>query len=273
MQPTPRSYLFVPGDRPDRFEKAARSGADSVILDLEDSVAPPRKSAARDAVACALDPDRPCLVRVNALTTEWFEADFEAVARPGLLGIVLPKAEEPAAVAAVAGRLDGKALVLIIETALGVWNARRIAEASGVTRLAFGALDFQVDAGIPGDREELAYARSRVVLASRIAGLPAPIDGVTVALTDRERLGADIEYARRMGFGAKLCIHPDQVAPVNDSFVPLPAEVRWAERVIETAAAAPGVAFQLDGELVDVPVIERARRILAVVAEQREERT
>lgn len=271
MQPTPRSYLFVPGDRPDRFDKAHQSGADAVILDLEDSVSGPHKQAARDAVWQALDPDQPSLVRVNAMATEWFEADFEAVMRPGLLGIVLPKAENPATIAELVGRAQGAALVLLVETALGVWNVRRMADVKGVTRLAFGAIDFQIDARVEGDREALIYARSRIVLASRVAGLPAPIDGVTVALADPRRLGADVEYARRLGFGAKLCVHPAQVDPVNRGFGPSAAEVTWAERVVDAAATAETAAFQLDGELVDIPVIERARRILVHAAAQREE--
>ncbi len=259
-----RSYLFVPGDRPDRFEKAWQSGADAVILDLEDAVQGAHKDLAREAVASWLSPERPVYVRINGTSTPWFERDLAVVGPPGVLGVVLPKAEQPEQVAQVAARLSGAAQVLLLlETALGVWNARALAQAPRVERLAFGAVDFQLDTGINGEQEELLYARSRLVLASRVAGLVPPIDGVTMALDDLTRLREGVARARRLGFGGKLCIHPGQVETINQGFAPTDAERTWARRVLEAVEASGAGALRLDGELIDRPVIARARSILA----------
>jgi citrate lyase subunit beta / citryl-CoA lyase len=204
-----RTYLFVPGSRPDRFEKARRSGAHAVILDLEDAVEDKQKDLARENVASWLSRERPVYVRINGTETPWFERDLEVVRMPGVLGIALPKAEHPEQIAQVAAYLTGEALVIpTIETALGVWNVRALAQAPGVERLAFGSIDFQLDTGITGGQEELLYARSRLVLASRITSILPPVDGVTVALDDMARLQDDVARARRLGFGGKLCIHP-----------------------------------------------------------------
>ena len=259
-----RTYLFVPGNRPDRFEKARQSGADAVILDLEDAVQSAHKDLAREAVATWLQPARPVYVRINGMGTSWFERDLEVVGLPGVLGVVLPKAEHPEQVAQVAARLTGQAQVLpLLETALGVWNARALAQAPRVERLAFGSVDFQLDTGITGDQEELLHARSRLVLASRIASILPPVDGVTMALDDLTRLRDDVVRARRSGFGGKLCIHPKQVETINREFAPTEAERVWARRVLEAVEATGAGALRLDGELIDRPVIARARSILA----------
>ena len=257
------SYLFVPGSRPDRFEKAWKAGADAVILDLEDAVPSESKSEAREAVAAWLSPEHPVYVRVNGTATAWFEADLEAIARPGLAGVVLPKSEDPNGIAEVVARTPEEArLVPLLETALGVWNSRDLAEAPRVERLAFGSIDFQLDTGIEGEDEELLYARSRLVLASRVAGIPPPLDGVTTALDDPDRLAADVERARRLGFGGKLCIHPKQIEAVNRGFTPTEAEISRAKRVLEAVEASGTGAARLDGEMIDRPVIERAKAIL-----------
>ncbi len=259
-----RTYLFVPGNRPDRFEKARQSGAHAVILDLEDAVEGRQKDRARENVASWLSPKRPVYVRINGTGTPWFERDLELVRMPGVLGVVLPKAEHPEQIVQVAAYLTGEALVLpLLETALGVWNARALAQAPRVERVAFGAIDFQLDTGITGEQEELLYARSRLVLASRIAGILPPADGVTVALDDMARLQDEVARARRLGFGGKLCIHPRQVDTINRGFAPTESECAWARRIVEAAKATEAGAFRLDGELVDRPVIERARAILA----------
>jgi citrate lyase subunit beta / citryl-CoA lyase len=256
-----RSYLFVPGNRPDRFEKARQSGADAVILDLEDAVQSTHKDLAREAVASWLSTTRPAYVRINAAGTPWFERDLEVVGLPGVLGVVLPKAEQ---IAEVAAHLTGEAHVLpLLETALGIWNALALAQAERVERLAFGAVDFQLDTGISGEREELLYARSRLVLASRAASILPPVDGVTMTFDDLIRLREDVAYARRLGFGGKLCIHPRQVERINRGFAPTDAERAWARRVLSAAQVTGAGALQLDGELIDRPVIERARSILA----------
>jgi len=264
-----RSYLFVPGNRPERFEKAWQSGADAVILDLEDAVQSAHKDLARQAVAAWLEPERPVYVRINGTGTPWFERDLEVAGIPGILGVVLPKAEHPEQVAQVAGLLAGEARVLpLLETALGVWNARALAQVPRVERLAFGSVDFQLDTGITGDQEELLYARSRLVLASRVASILPPVDSVTMALDDMTRLREDVARARRLGFGGKLCIHPRQVETINRGFAPAEAERAWARRVLEAVEATEATgagALRLDGELIDRPVIERARSILAQV--------
>jgi citrate lyase subunit beta/citryl-CoA lyase len=259
-----RTYLFVPGNRPDRFEKAGQSGTHAVILDLEDAVQGTQKDLARETVASWLSPERPAYVRINGTGTPWFERDLEVVGLPGVLGVVLPKAEHPEQVVQVAACLTGGALVLpLLETALGVWNVRALAQAPGVERLAFGTIDFQLDTGISGDQEELLYARSHLVLASRISGLLPPVDGVTMALDDLTRLRDDVARARRLGFGGKLCIHPRQVETINRGFAPTESERAWARRVLEAAEATGAGALRLDGELIDRPVVERARSILA----------
>jgi citrate lyase subunit beta/citryl-CoA lyase len=258
-----RTYLFVPGNWPDRFEKAWQSGADAVILDLEDAVQSAHKDLAREAVAAWLSPTRPAYVRINGTGTPWFERDLEVVGLPGIMGVVLPKAEHPEQVTQVAACLSGEALVLpLLETALGIWNARVLAKAPRVERLAFGSVDFQLDTGISGEQEELLYARSRLVLASRVASILSPIDGVTMALNDLTRLREDVVRARRLGFGGKLCIHPKQVETINREFAPTDAERVWARRVLEAAETTGAGALQFDGELIDRPVIERAKSIL-----------
>ncbi len=258
-----RSYLFVPGDRPERFAKALASGADAVIVDLEDGVKPDRKALAREAIAGFLSAERPVCVRVNGSRTEWFEADLAVAARAGVAAVMLPKSETPAQVAAVARALaPGTGVIALVETVRGILDARTLAAAPGVARLAFGSVDFQLDAGIQGEGEELLYARSRLVLASRAAGILPPVDGVTTDLDNPERIAADVDRARRLGFGGKLCIHPKQVEPVNTGFAPSAREVAWARKVVEAAGAAGAGAIRLDGELVDRPVVERANAIL-----------
>ncbi|MHB1011548.1 MAG: HpcH/HpaI aldolase/citrate lyase family protein [Desulfobacteria bacterium] len=260
---TERSFLFVPGIRPDRFDKAWNSGADGVILDLEDAVPADRKGAARQAVMSWMSADRPVFVRVNGAGTDEFGDDVAAIARPGLAGVLLPKAERVEEIAALSGGLaEGTRIVPIVETAAGVWNVMALASAPRVHRLAFGSLDFQLDVGIEGEDIELLYARSRIVLASRAAGIRRPLDGVTTSIEDGARLAADVDRARRLGFGGKLCIHPRQVQAVNRGFAPTEEEIAWARNVLGTAGSSGEGAFRLDGEMVDRPVIERAKAIV-----------
>lgn len=257
-----RSYLFVPGDRPDRFDKALAAGADAVIIDLEDAVAPAQKSAARAAIGQWLAPDKRVIVRINADTSEWFRDDLAVVRAAGIAGIVLPKAQaiDPALQALCAE--SGKFLLPLIETAQGFENAYALASAPGVQRLLFGTLDFQMDLGIDGEGDELAYFRSELVLVSRLAGIQPPVDGPSTALDDPAQVSGDTQRARRMGFGGKLCIHPKQVAAVNAAFAPSVAELAWARRVQAAAAASGGAAVALDGRMVDRPVILKAGQIV-----------
>lgn len=257
------SFLFVPGDRPERFVKAASSGAHGVILDLEDAVHPGNKSLARQAVRDWLDQDRKAVIRINGVGTDWYERDLELLSYPSLQAIMLPKSENPETLEMLRSA-GAKTVIALIESALGIWNALKVANAPNVVRLAFGSIDFGLDAGIDDDGIGMHYARSRLVLASAIAGLPPPIDGVTTALDDGDKLLSNIRAARVLGFGGKLCIHPGQVAEVNSGFAPNAAQIAWAEDIIKAAQAGSGSgALRLKGQMVDRPVIERARRILA----------
>jgi citrate lyase subunit beta/citryl-CoA lyase len=259
-----RSFLFVPANRPERFDKACAAGAHAVILDLEDAVAPADKERARTAARGWLAPAHPVWLRINGPESEWFGADLELVSLAGVRGVVLPKAEEADAIREIGHRLGTRARIIpLVESALGLWRAPELAAAPGVERLAFGSVDFQLDTGIAGDRDELLYARSQLVIASRVAGRLAPVDGVTLALDDEAALRADVERARLLGFGGKLCIHPKQVVAVNLGFRAPESELAWAKRVIAAADAAAGNAVRLDGKLIDRPVIDRARALLA----------
>jgi citrate lyase subunit beta/citryl-CoA lyase len=268
MQPTaqlhemkPRSYLFVPADRPQRFEKAIASGADALIVDLEDAVPPAHKDAARSALAAWLagDGDASVVVRVNGASSQWFEADRKlAVSSPRVRAIMLPKADGDSPWHAFAE----KPVLALVESAAGIESLRTIARAPQVRRLAFGSIDLQLDLGIEGDDDALLYFRSELVLASRLADLPAPVDGVCTAIDDARALATHVRRARRLGFGAVLCIHPAQVAAVNDGFAPTAEQLEWALRVTTAAAQADGAAVAVDGKMVDRPVLVRAQALL-----------
>ncbi|MES2257975.1 MAG: CoA ester lyase [Pseudomonadota bacterium] len=262
MSSLPHSYLFVPGNRPERFSKAYAAGAGAVIIDLEDAVPAAEKIAARAALKAWLSPEQAVLVRINGADTEWFEGDLELCRLPGVAGIVLPKAEQVEQI--VRAEMAGaRAILPLIESAAGFWNMRELALAPGVQRLVFGSIDFQLDLGIDGEGEELLYFRSQLVLVSRLAGLQPPVDGVSTAIDDESALHADALRARRLGFGAKLCIHPRQIAQVHQAFRPSEAQLAWARRVLEAAEAAQGAAVAVDGAMVDRPVILKAREMLA----------
>jgi citrate lyase subunit beta/citryl-CoA lyase len=256
------SYLFVPGDRPERFDKALAAGAGEVILDLEDAVAPELKQRARAAVAAFLRADRPVVLRINAAGTPWFEADLALAASEGVAAVMVPKAQSLGALAEVQRAAPRARLLPLIESAAGLAAVEEIAHAPQVQRLVFGSIDFQLDVGIEGDGEELLCFRSRIVLASRLAELEPPVDGVCTALDDPETLRADSLRARRLGFGAKLCIHPRQVPVVKAAFAPSLEEIAWATRVLDAAEGSNGAAIAVDGRMVDRPVLLRARRVL-----------
>lgn len=268
--PLIRSYLFVPATRPERIAKARASGAGAVIVDLEDAVALSEKSHARAALSNGCSGGRGLLVRVNGAQTEWFEEDLRVCASIGVDGIVLPKAERPEQIRGARERLGADAIVLpIIESALGYAALASLCAEPGVPRVAFGSIDFQLDLGIEGEDEQLAYFRSGIVLASRLAGLQPPVDGVTVEIDDPVRLRSDTLRGKRMGFGAKLCIHPRQVAEVNTCFAPSMDEIEWARRIVRAASTAGNAAVAVDGTMVDRPVILKAERILAEAREPR----
>ena len=264
-----RSFLFVPGHRPERFAKALASGADAVIIDLEDAVPLDAKLAARAALLAAW-PDFDAaqrarlLVRVNPFGTPWHQADLSAVASlTGLGAVMLPKAESPEQIAH-AVQTSGLPVLPLIESAEGLGQMDCMARSPGVLRLVLGHIDLQADLGLScgPDEAELAPVRLALVVASRRAGLPSPVDGVTTATTNAEVLARDAQRSRRFGMGAKLCIHPAQVDGVHQALAPTEAECDWARRVLAAEVAAGGGAFSVDGKMVDPPVLLLARQIL-----------
>lgn len=269
-----RAALFVPATRADRIPKALASGADAVIVDLEDAVAPQDKDSARAALDVALAHQHrasatapsagPALwVRVNT-GAPWSDQDLALCARHAAVqAVVVPKAESAQQMQAAFEACGRKPLVALIETAEGYARRDDVASHPAVKRLAFGSIDFQLDLGISGEGDALLVFRSGLVLASRLAGLPAPLDGVTVEVANPEVVAADAARARALGFGGKLCIHPQQVGPVNAAFSPSPAEIEWAQRVVAACEASAGAAVAVDGKMVDRPVLLRAQALLA----------
>lgn len=262
-----RTLLFVPGDRPERFEKAAGSGADVVVLDLEDAVAPPAKGAALGhVVAWLAAPGNSAVVRINAAGTPTHAAELAALASTAA-AVMLPKADADQ-IAHVRDGLGGEAseheVLALIETARGVSDADAIAQAPGVARLVLGTIDLSAELGVEAaSYDAMAYSRGRLVIASAAAGLPGPIDGVTVTLDDPAILDEDLRVARDLGFSGKLCIHPKQVATVNQALSPSADEVAWAERILAAAGGSNGGVVVVDGAMVDKPVVLRAQRLLS----------
>ncbi|MDQ8703742.1 CoA ester lyase [Streptomyces sp. LHD-70] len=254
-----RSLLFVPADRPDRFPKAVAAGADLVIVDLEDAVAPADKEQARAHAATWLAAGHQAVLRVNAPGTAWSEPDLAVAASHGC-PVMVPKAEDSAVLAEITARTAGRCeLIALVETARGIARAFEVSTAPGVARLAFGNVDLATQLGVaPDDHMALTYARSRLVVASAAAGISPPVDGVTTAVRDTDTLHADITHAHRLGFTGKLCIHPAQLPYVSAGFTPGESELHWARRVLEAGESVTTV----DGQMVDRPVLERARRIL-----------
>ena len=278
-----RSFLFTPGNHPRKVEKVFQVGADVVILDLEDAVAIAEKPATRATIVEALRKPHRGLgyIRVNSLDTEFAWGDFAAVIGAWVDGIMLPKVETADQLQTAdwimaqlerehgleIGSID---LLPIIETGLGLHNIETITMAgTRMRRVSFGAGDFTRDMNLvwTGLEQELAYARSRIVLASRAAGIEAPIDTVFIDLKDREHLEISTQKALEFGFQGKLCIHPDQVGLVNDVFTPDEAEVTRAEKIIaafKEAEASGSASIQVDGYFVDYPIVEKARRVLEI---------
>ncbi|MGW0791697.1 HpcH/HpaI aldolase/citrate lyase family protein [Streptomyces sp. NPDC002911] len=267
---TARSVLFVPGSRPDRFAKATASGADLVVIDLEDAVGPGDKDGARASVF-AWPHLAGVVVRINAAGTPWHQADLAAVLAAqaegaGPAAVMLPKADAATTAATAAALPAHSALLPLVESARGVRDADRIAECDTVLRLVFGSVDYAHDIAAtlhPPAEDELLYARSVLVNSSRAAGLAAPVDGVTLALDDPAIAEREARRSRDLGFGAKLCLHPRQLPGVHRAFLPTEAEVAWARRIVDTARQSDGAAVRLDGEILDKPRVDQATRILA----------
>lgn len=251
-----RAPLFVPANRPERFAKAAGSGADAVILDLEDAVASDEKGAARASLRADFT-RLPVIVRINACGSPWYDDDVRTISAMSVSGLILPKAEDPGICAALAQE-TGKPVIALIETVRGLANCRAIAASAGVVRLAFGSIDFCADLGCAHLRDVLLPIRLELVLASRLAEISPPVDGVTVQLDDPAISHDDALHARSLGMTGKLCIHPKQIAEVKRAFSPGAAEIEWARRVLESGDGAVSV----DGAMVDEPVRIRARAIM-----------
>jgi citrate lyase subunit beta/citryl-CoA lyase len=267
-----RTYLFVPGNRPDRFGKALGSGADAVVLDLEDAVAAGAKDAAREAVrtwaATAAPAERTrVVVRMNDPGSPHAAADLQTVVAAGLPAVMLPKTESADDIAAVRTTAPDVVVLALVESARGMAAVEEIAAAPGVVRLVFGTLDYALDLDLELDdaSDGLSYAAGRMAVASRCAGISTPVAGVTPQLGDEARLMVDLAWSRRHGFGAKLCIHPAQIAAVHTALAPSTQAVERAQRVLEADAASPGAA-QLDSRMIDRPVVLAARRTLARAA-------
>ncbi|CUX48315.1 Citryl-CoA lyase [Agrobacterium deltaense Zutra 3/1] len=259
----PVAPLFVPASRPDRFHKADQSGADAIIFDLEDAVAPADKENARDAVIAQISGLKSTvIVRINAPGTPWHEADLEALARLKDVAIMLPKAERPEEITNAVRRINRSVPVIaLVETAAGLARLPDLLSAKNVVMAAFGSVDFSLDLGCAHERLALLAARSELVWRSRAARRAAPLDGVTTDLTNPEVIKDDARHAVALGFGGKLASHPKQVEQIRQAYRPDEQTVAWARNIV--AKTASGEAIQVNGEMVDRPVIERARLILS----------
>ncbi len=269
MNPTlPVSYLFVPAARCERIGKAFAAGAQAVIVDLEDAIDPDHKDAARAQLANHLRDGAhtgPTWLRINALGTPWFAADMALVAEAAklgrLTGVMLPKTESQHDLAAVQAQTD-LPLIALVESARGIVNLADIAQHPGLHRMAFGSADLARDLGCEDSWDTLVHARQAMVLHCAAARLSAPIDGVSFVLDQAEPVRQDASRAARHGFGAKLCIHPAQLAPTHEGFAPSAAQLQWATAVLAAAAQGSG-AQRVAGQMIDRPVIERARQLMA----------
>lgn len=266
----PITYLFVPGSRPERFAKALASGADRVIVDLEDAVAPADKASARSALGAwltklsATERAR-VMVRINDALSPWHADDLRWLVGQPLAEVMLAKAEAAEQIAKVRDHMSDHARVMpLVETVRGVMALPALTAAAGVSRLAFGAIDYQLDLDLPGPGLALDMAAVAIAMASRAADLPSPVAGVTTDI-DAARAQVDLQHARSLGFGAKLCVHPLQVMAVQEAMRPDAQTLAWARRVDSAwrSAEDPG-AIQVDGRMVDKPVALRAQRILAL---------
>ena len=262
-----RSYLFAPGNNPRLLHKVFTAGADAVILDLEDGVPPDMKARARAMVAEVIR-DHTALVRVNPPRTAESAADVEAVA-PYAAAIRIPKCESADDVAWVGKRAPGVPLVPAIETARGVLAAQEIAAAPGVAHLSIGGLDLLRDLYAGDGTLPMLYVRSHLVVVSRAAGLPPPVDSVYPLIDDDAGLRTEARFVRSLGFGAKSAIHPRQIPVLHEVFAPSAGDLEWARAVLVAFEKAGRGATRLPGgEFVDLPVAQRAQRLLDLAEPQ-----
>lgn len=277
-----RSWIFIPGNQDKHLKKANSLEADAIIFDLEDAVSPSEKAIARLKVAESLQKTKETLnfVRVNALSTVHFLEDVDEVVSDSLAGIVLPKVEKKEDIVIaeyILGQSEEKynlppgsiSIIPIIETAIGLHHAYEIVSASKrISRLAFGAEDFMLDLNIESRDEqvELLYTRSKLITASRAAGKEAPIDSVYTNFKEEKGLEKSAQIGRNLGFQGKLLIHPKQIEVVNQVFSPTEDEIKEAKRILEIyeeSVAKGNGSIEVDGKMVDIPVAERAKKILS----------
>jgi citrate lyase subunit beta/citryl-CoA lyase len=268
----PLTWLYVPGDRPEKVTKALASGADVVIVDLEDAVAPDRKSYARAATADLLSapPPVPVHVRVNALRSPEAEQDLKTLSPlPGLSALRLPKVTSPAEIAAVAegtAPAEGGAIPLyaLLESALGVERAYDIATAHpAVHGIALGEADLRADLAVHHD-QALDWPRSRVILAARAAGLASPAQSIHPDTKDLDGLATSCAHGRALGFLGRAAIHPRQLPVIERAYAPTPQEVESAEETLRAATTAPGAQALPDGRFIDPAVVAAAHRTLSL---------
>jgi citrate lyase subunit beta/citryl-CoA lyase len=280
-----RSWMFVPGHRQRMIDKAFGLNADAIMLDIEDGVAPNEKDAARKNIAESLGrekaPGSPArYVRINAIGHARMDADLEAVIRPGLEGLVCPKVDTPDEVRKIDAILNDKEpknnlkkssikLLIAIESPRGLLNAPAIAASSTrVAGLLFGAEDFGREIGLPtvreGEARDLIYARSSMVIAAASSHMQA-VDGVWVDLNDSQGLLGFAKQSRQLGFSGMSCIHPSQVDAINTTFSPTAEEIDYCQKVLqafEEANARGDGSIAFGGQLIDRPIVERARRTI-----------
>ncbi len=266
-----KTFLFVPANRTDRISKAFATGADCVITDFEDAVAPTEKEEARKDLHKWLseNPNKQILVRVNAFGTPWHADDLNFCQHPQVFGIVLPKAESVENIKEIRV-LTQKNVLPIIETPLGIKYLDEIASSEGVVRLLFGKLDLAVELGLnpdESDPNELVFLpyRAAIVTSSAIAKIAQPVDGVYTDINNVSGLKTYVKRAKDSGFSAILLIHPKQIEVVEQTFSPTEEEILWAKRVVELVSEGGGAAVSLDGKMVDAPVFLRASRILNAI--------
>jgi citrate lyase subunit beta / citryl-CoA lyase len=274
------SYLFVPGNRPERFDKALSCGADVVIIDLEDAVPEQDKPFARDEARHWLDWHSAqrtgtleagrIVVRINAVASPCIENDLELLRSAPPVGVMLAKAESAMQIEQVVSAVDSNGrklpfLIPLVETATGIVSIREIVSAPRVQRIAFGTHDYIAELRLSGDKRGLLVPASQIAVASKAAGIGTPIGGVTTDISSGERFREDLDFDRACGFGAKLCIHPAQVGMLHVAMAPSEQEVQWAQRVL-AASSAEGGAVRVDGAMVDRPVILKAQAIVARAA-------
>jgi len=256
---TPSFPLFVPADRPDLFARACHAGTDVVVIDFEDSVAPDSKAAVRRIPASALPAERATklMARVNGVGTIWHRDDVAFARVAGFEGVILPKSESPEQIATLRAALaPGQVVIALIETVLGLSHVEEIVRAAD--RIAFGSLDFAEDLGCAHSRLALLPVRSQIVQAARLAGRPAPLDGVSVSIEDAASVAEDAAHAAELGFGGKVLIHPRQVVPARAGFGAELQDIDWARNVL----VAEGEPAEIDGEGGRSPVAARAARFL-----------